>query len=89
MELTFNKTGDLWVADFTAESDFALHIEKSVGYIRLKQTSVAGTEYAFVRSARFDDNELVIDEVVQSAVYPVNIRVVSVVEPTMAVVTFA
>ena len=89
MNLTFNKQGNLYVADFTAESDFALHIEKSAGYIRLKQSSVTGAEYAFVRGARFDDHELVIDEIVQSAVYPVNIRVVSVVEPTMAVVTFA
>ena len=36
MNLTFNKQGNLYVADFTAESDFALHIEKSAGYIRLK-----------------------------------------------------
>lgn len=87
MELNFTKVGGLYVAEFTAENDFALHIEKSAGYLRLKQSSVAGAKYAFVRSARFDDHELVIDEIVYSAVYPVNICVESVVLPTMAIVS--
>ena len=87
MELNFTKVGGLYVAEFAVTADFALHIEKSAGYIRLKQSTVTGAQYAFVRSARFDDHELVIDEIVQSTVYPVNIRVESVVLPTMAIVS--
>lgn len=89
MELTFNKVGDLYVADFTAESDFALHIEKQAGYLRVKQTTVANAEYAVVRNACIDDSAIVIDEIFQSAIYPVHIRVEAVALPTKAVVTFA
>ena len=87
MELTFTKAGGLYVAEFTATADFALHIEKPEGYLRLKQSSVEGAEYAFVRTSRFDDHEEVIDEAVQSVVYPIHIQVVTTVEPTMAIVT--
>lgn len=89
MELTFNKVGDLYVADFTAESDFALHIEKSVGNIRVLQSSIQNGQYDYVKNANINGADAVIDFDFTALVYPKYMRIESKVMPDMAVVTFA
>ena len=89
MELTFNKEGNRYVAEFQTSSDFALHIEKTDGSIGIFSKSVEGGKYDYVRSLNVSQYDKVIDVDVVGVVYPKWIKVESSVMPTMAVVTFA
>lgn len=89
MELTFNKEGNRYVAEFQTSSDFALHIEKPEGSIGIFQKSVEAGEYDFVRSLNVSQYDKVIDVDVVGSVYPKWIKVESNVMPTMAEVIFA
>lgn len=90
MEIAFNKTGNVWVAEFEATGNFAIHIERAkAGIITMEQTSVQGSQYAPVADFPMSHrNHFVIDEVFTGEVFPLYIKVVSETEPTMAVVTF-
>ena len=88
MELTFNKEGGVYVATFEAVEDFALHIEKPQGSLQMYQSTVANGGFALVRSFGDRWQTGTIDEVVPVLISPIYIRLVSAVEPTMAVVTF-
>ena len=89
MELTFNKDGNRYVAEFQTTSDFALHIEKPKGSIVILQKSVEGGRYDYIRNLNVPHYDKVIDVDVVGVVYPKWIKVESGVMPTMAVVTFA
>lgn len=89
MDLTFAKNGEWYVADFTADSDFNLHIEKAGGTCYLQQSSVSGGKHAAVRGAAWGRDVDVIDEGVAALVYPMYIRVKTSELPTLAVVTFS
>ena len=88
MDITFNKVGELWVAEFEATADFALHIERSdVGTIQLFQNTGSSHEYAIVEDFRFDNrNKLVIDYDTPVLI-PKRIKIVSEVLPTYAAIT--
>lgn len=90
MDLTFNKVGNVYIAEFKAEATFSLHIEKPEGSVAIKQTSVEGSDYDEVRNqVSYTDKDRVIDTEVRAAMWPKWIKIVSTSLPTMAVVTFA
>ena len=88
MDLTFKKTGNSYIADFEASSDFNLHIEKGAGYIYIEQSTVLDGEYDSVKGIDFVPADPVIDIDMTALVYPKYIRIKSRVLPTKAVVTF-
>lgn len=90
MNLTFNKVGNVYVAEFKAEGNFSLHIEKPEGSFAIKQTSVEGAAYDEVRDqASYTDKDRVIDTEVRGSMWPKWIKIVSSSQPTMAVAIFA
>lgn len=90
MELTFNKVNDAYVAEFTAEKDFNLHIERTdAGIISVYQRGSESGDYALVQGFGLDNRyRFVIDTDFTSAVYPKHIKVESVTQPSVAVVTY-
>ena len=89
MELTFIKNGKKWIAEFEVTSDFNIHIEKPNGEIYLEQRTTPTGEYDSVNQVYFGAYDKTIDIDFTALVYPKYIRLVSEVEPTMAVVTLA
>ena len=89
MELTFTKDGDKYVAQFTATSDFNIHIEKSGGRIVLFQSSVENGEYDYVSGATIAESDGVFDSDFTALIYPKYIKMVADSTPRVAVVTFA
>ena len=87
MNLEFIKVGNSWVAEFKAEADFNLHIEKGVGNISISQTSVEGGAYDYVRQLSNAPLDKVVDIDFVGAIYPKWIKVTSTTLPTLAVVT--
>jgi hypothetical protein len=89
MDLTFNKIGNSYVAEFTAEADFNLHIERvSSGYLRVEQRTSANGAYGLVTGMDEYAFMKVIDADFVGGVFPKGIKVVSESQPTLAVVTF-
>lgn len=96
MELTF-KTSEqkfngvpAYEVEFTATSDFNLHIErKSGGYFFVYQKAVSSGKYAIVDNLGWQNGKDVIDLDFVGAVYPKFIKVISESEPTMGVVNFS
>ena len=91
MTLNFTKNEDVWVAEFTATTDFNLHIEGVIeGNVRVYQRGSASGDYALVRGAMiYPSYGNVYDMDFTAAVYPKYMKVVCETEPAMAVVTFA
>ena len=89
MDLLFEKKGEWYEANFTAESDFNIHVEKSGGTLYLQQSCVENGQPATVRGANWGRDIDVIDEGFSALVYPMHIRVKSSVAPTRAVVVFS
>lgn len=89
MELQFTQQENVFVAEFTAEADFNIHIEKGNGFVTLYQSGVEGGRYDLVRSLNVNNYDVVIDADCMALVYPKYMRIVSTVMPTMAVITFA
>lgn len=87
MDLTFNKDGGSFVAEFVATADFNLHIEKSGGDIRIMQKTTENGKYDSIDGLYIPAGNPVIDYDFVGAVYPKYIKIVSEVEPTMAEVT--
>ena len=85
--MTFNKVGNVYVAEFEVTKDFSLHIEKPEGSIAMGQTSVPGAGYDNVRGFSFDAKDRVIDTEVIGTLYPKQIKITCSVLPTMAVVS--
>lgn len=89
MDLTFNKDGGSFVAEFVATADFNLHIEKSGGDFRIMQKTVENGLYDCIDGLYIPAGSPVIDYDFVASIYPKYIKIVSEVEPTLAVVTFA
>lgn len=88
MELQFNQVGKRWEAEFLAEADFNLHIERpAAGSLVLSQRGSESGAYDTAHA--FSSYELVIDYDFTALVYPKFIKIVSEVKPTYAEVTFA
>ena len=45
MEITFSKSGEVYVAEFSVTGDFNLHIEKSGGDFRIMQKTTENGKY--------------------------------------------
>lgn len=88
MELEFTKNGEMYEATFTAEGNFALHIERAeAGEIDMYQTSVEGATPALVKIDGWGyRSDKVIDTDVSVLVAPKYITIKSKNQPTMAVV---
>lgn len=89
MDLKFNKQGTKWVAEFEATSDFNLHIEKERGGIYIQQKSVREGKWDSVKNLNISPVDEVLEYGVIVPVPPMFVRIVSEIEPTMAVITFA
>ena len=90
MELTFRKEGSKYIAEFEVAADFNLHLEREDGgllYVQ-QRTSTSG-QYDSIKGGDFAPKEKVVDCDFAGVVYPKYIKIVSEVEPTLAVVTFA
>ena len=88
MEISFTKTNNKWVSEFQVTSDFNIHLERNEGgTITIEQRTSDG-QYDIVKSAKFPLNDKVIDCDFQALVYPKYIKIISDVNPTLAVVTF-
>lgn len=95
MELVFKRSEQVlsgkpaYEVEFEASSDFSIHIERPEGgRFLVYQKSVANGKYSLVDGVGYQDYKDVIDIDFVGAVYPKWIKVVSEVEPTMAVVNF-
>lgn len=90
MELTFtkNEKAGTYVAEFEATADFNLHIERTKGGRIFFYQRTAGTGYAHVDNVPWQDGKDSIDLDFTALIYPKFIKVVSEVEPSLAVVTF-
>jgi hypothetical protein len=85
MDLTFNKIGNSYVAEFTAEADFNLHIERvSSGYLRIEQRTSASGAYGLVTGMDEYAFMKVIDVDFLGEIYPKFIKVVCANQPTYA-----
>lgn len=89
MDLTFNKEGKNFVAEFEATADFNLHIERNKGGDILLYVRTQGGGYDIVDDFGVQRHQGVIDYDCTALVYPKWIKIVSEVEPTFAAVTFA
>lgn len=75
MNLTFVKIDDAWVASSDVVGDFAIHIEKNGGTLRVYQSTVAGATPALNKSLCMNETDGVLDKHVVGIVYPVYIRI--------------
>lgn len=89
MELTFNRDGGSFVAEFVATADFNLHIEKSSGDIWIMQKTTENGKYDSIDGLHILAGNSVIDYDFVASIWPKHIMIKSEVEPTLAVVTFA
>lgn len=88
--MEFVKKNGMYEAEFEATADFNLHIErKAGGRFLIYQKSVADGQYAIVDSVARQDYQDVIDLDMAALIYPKYIKVASVSEVTMGVVTYA
>lgn len=89
MNLQFLKEKTKFVAEFEATGDFNLHLERpSAGAIYLQVRGTSQGKYDSVKNVSMSDADLIFDSDFTALVYPKYIRIVSDVEPTVAVVTF-
>ena len=89
MELSFVKEGRKYSAEFEVTADFNLHIERGTnGFLFVQQRTASSGQYDSIQGANFTPSDRVVDIDFVGAVYPKWIKIVSEVEPTMAVVNF-
>ena len=88
--LDFELKGNYFVAQFEAISDFNLHLERdAAGTIYMQMKSTVEGEYDSIHGFDISDADKVVDYDFTALVYPKYIRIVSEVEPTACIVTFA
>lgn len=90
MELTFRKEGSKYIVEFEATANFNLHLEKEKeGFLFVQQRTSTNGQYDSINSGNFASQDNVVDYDFVGVVYPKYIKIVSEVQPTMAVVTMA
>ncbi|MCI7357081.1 MAG: hypothetical protein MSK40_05165 [Parabacteroides sp.] len=84
--LTFNKVGEIYQVDFTANSDYALHIERErEGRFFIKQRTGSNGEYAdCALPPHIGNGGKVMDYTFSHGVYPMNVRLISETPVTIA-----
>lgn len=90
MELTFtkNEKESAYVAEFEATADFNLHIEREAGGDILLYQRTSGNGYDIVDGFGVQKHQGTIDIDFTALIFPKFIKIVSKVEPSLAVVTF-
>lgn len=88
MELQFTQTEKgFYVAEFEATADFNLHVErKAIGQVLMYQSTGTG-DYALVEGVNQLEGKTVFDYDFTALIYPKRIKIVSMSEPTYAVIT--
>lgn len=88
MELQFTQTEKgFYVAEFEATADFNLHVErKAIGQVLMYQSTGTG-DYALVEGVKQLEGKTVFDYDFTALIYPKRIKIVSMSEPTYAVIT--
>lgn len=88
MNITFNNIGNEYYSEFTVEQDFNVHIEFDYSTpLKFYQKSIDNGDYAEIKGLKITNNK-VVDYDFIGAIYPKYIKIVSEVEPTLAIVTF-
>lgn len=84
--LSFNQVGDVYQAEFTANSDYALHIErKKVGKLKILQKSITNGSYADCILPTWVSNcGQVLDCTISHGMYPMHVLIVSETPVTIA-----
>ena len=84
--LTFNKVGEVYQVDFTANADYALHIEREeAGRLFIKQRTGSNGEYAdCALPSHIGNGGKVMDYAFSHGVYPINVRIISETPVTIA-----
>lgn len=89
MNITFNNINNEYYSEFTVEQDFNVHIEFDYSTpLKFYQKSIDNGDYAEIKGLKTTNNKIVDYDFI-GAVYPKYIKIVSEVEPTIAIVTFA
>lgn len=89
MNITFNNIDNEYYSEFTVEEDFNVHIEFDYSTpLKFYQKSIDNGDYAEIKGLKIINNK-VVDYDFIGAIYPKYIKIVSEVEPTLAVVTSA
>lgn len=88
MELQFTQTEKgFYVAEFEATADFNLHVEhKAIGQVLMYQSTGTG-DYALIEGVKQLEGKTVFDYDFTALVYPKRIKIVSMSEPTYAIIT--
>ena len=89
MTFTYKPELKLYIAEFRADKEFNIHIERpEPGYISMQQNSAEGGKYAAVDDWGTQNNDkLIIDYESGYFVTPKFIKIISKVEPTYAAIT--
>lgn len=84
--LTFNKVCEVYQVDFTANADYALHIEREeAGRFFIKQRTGSKGEYAdCALPSNIGNGGKVMDYTFSHGVYPMNVRLISETPVTIA-----
>ena len=86
MELQFQKINNMYVAEFKATSDFALHIEKQGGSLSAYVSSIEGGRYDFINDFSKHTYGDCVDYDFISVIYPKWIKIKSNVLPSVGIV---
>jgi hypothetical protein len=86
MELEFQKINSMYVAEFKATSDFALHIEKEGGSLSAFVSSVEGGKYDLINEFGKHTYGNCVDYDFISVIWPKWIKIKSNVLPSVATV---
>lgn len=84
--ISFKEVDSGYQADFTANGDYALHIERvKAGKLKIQQRSSNTGNYAdCILPTWLSDGERVIDVTLSHGVYPMNVRIISETPVTIA-----
>lgn len=88
VELTFNEVGSKYVAEFSVDGDFNLHIEKPRGgEVFISKSTVFDEGATFVRELKMGDYQGVLDKDFSEVITPKAYRITSSTQYVKAVVT--
>lgn len=84
--LTFNQVGEVYQVDFTANADYALHIEReSPGRFFVQQRTGSNGSYANCNlPSHIANGGKIMDYSFSHGVYPMNVRIISETKVTIA-----
>lgn len=88
MNINFNLQGDLYTAILQLSGPAAIHLEREKpGALHFGQRSCDEGRFAKIKDNPFSSQDLVVDTVITSEVYPFYVKIESSEQITLAVVT--